>query len=111
MSSAEAQVVYNQSSFSEPMEAQEGFARQFDLSQPEQAMSSYQRYAWDKRLPTFTSSNMVPESCISTPSNSSKWHQRLLDDDLNETLICNRYHQKTAATPLARLHHDATKDG
>jgi hypothetical protein len=43
MSSAEAQVVYNRSSSSEPMGAQEGFAQQFDLSQPEKAMSSYQK--------------------------------------------------------------------
>ena len=43
MSSAEAQVAYNKGSFSEPLAAQEGFARQFDLSQPEQARSSYQR--------------------------------------------------------------------
>jgi len=43
MSSAEAQVVYNRSSSSEPMEAQKGFAQQFDLSQPEKAMGSYQK--------------------------------------------------------------------
>ena len=44
MSSAEAQIVYSQATFAEPMEAQEGFVRQFDLSQPEQAMSSYQKF-------------------------------------------------------------------
>lgn len=44
MSSAEAQVVYNRGSFSEPAEAQEGFAKQFDLSQPEKAMDMYQKY-------------------------------------------------------------------
>ena len=44
MSSAEAQVVYNQASFSEPDEAQEMFASQFDLTRPEIAMSSYQRF-------------------------------------------------------------------
>jgi hypothetical protein len=46
MSSAEAQVVYNRkASLSEPMEAQEGFAQQFDLSRPAKAMDEYQRYA------------------------------------------------------------------
>ena len=44
MSSAEAQVAYEQTPFSEPNEAQEVFARQFDLTQPEQAMSSYQKF-------------------------------------------------------------------
>lgn len=44
MSSAEAQVVYEQTPFTEPDEAQETFARQFDLTQPEQAMSLYQRF-------------------------------------------------------------------
>ena len=44
MSSAEAQVVYNRNSLSEPQEAEESFARQFDLSRPEKAMSSYQRF-------------------------------------------------------------------
>jgi hypothetical protein len=44
MSSAEAQQVYNRrESISEPMEAQEEFAQQYDLSQPEKAMSSYQK--------------------------------------------------------------------
>lgn len=44
MSSAEAQIVYNRGSFSEPAEAQEGFAKQFDLSQPDKAMNMYQKY-------------------------------------------------------------------
>ena len=43
MSSSEAQAAYNQAIFIEPMEAQEGFAQQFDLSQPDKAMSSYQK--------------------------------------------------------------------
>jgi hypothetical protein len=43
MSSAEAQIVYNSGAFFEPVEAQEGFAKQFDLSQPDKAMDAYQR--------------------------------------------------------------------
>ncbi|KAF2483528.1 hypothetical protein BDY17DRAFT_324253 [Neohortaea acidophila] len=43
MSSAQAQAVYNRTSFQEPDEAQETFARQYDLSRPDRAMSSYQR--------------------------------------------------------------------
>ncbi len=51
MSSAEAQIIYNQGHFSEPMEAQEGFARQFDLSQPDKAMDEYQKYVLRCNLP------------------------------------------------------------
>jgi len=45
MSSAEAQIVYNSGRrFSVPDAAQENFAQQYDLANPEKAMSSYQRY-------------------------------------------------------------------
>ena len=43
MSSAEAQLAYNRGSPLEPVEAQEGFAKQFDLSQPDVAKDMYQR--------------------------------------------------------------------
>ncbi|KAK3057415.1 hypothetical protein LTR09_001599 [Extremus antarcticus] len=44
MSSAEAQIVYTRGAdFIQPVEAQDTFAHQFDLSQPDQAMESYQK--------------------------------------------------------------------
>ena len=50
MSSAEAQIVANRSASSELNEAQETFARQFDLSQPDEAMSSYQKFVFPAHL-------------------------------------------------------------
>lgn len=44
MSSADAQLAYNKKGTAmEPVDTQEMFAQQFDLSQPEKAMSSYQK--------------------------------------------------------------------
>lgn len=40
---AHNQGVYVTQNFSEPMTAQHNFANQFDLNQPEAAMSSYQK--------------------------------------------------------------------
>lgn len=44
MSSAEAQIAYNKASPIEPQRAQEQFAQYYDLSRPEDAMTSYQKY-------------------------------------------------------------------
>ena len=44
MSSAEAQIAYEKGNTLKPVESQEMFTQQFDLSQPEKAMSSYQKY-------------------------------------------------------------------
>jgi hypothetical protein len=38
------QQVYVSDSFSEPMSAQHNFANNFDLNDPDRAMSDYQRY-------------------------------------------------------------------
>lgn len=44
MSSADAQLTYTKKGTAmEPVDTQEMFAHQFDLSQPEKAMSSYQK--------------------------------------------------------------------
>lgn len=46
MSSADAQLAYTKGTTGaalEPVDTQEMFAQQFDLSQPEKAMSSYQK--------------------------------------------------------------------
>lgn len=43
MSSADAQIAFQRGGAYEPVEAQDKFAQQFDLSRPEQAMSSYQK--------------------------------------------------------------------
>ena len=40
------QQVYVSDGYSEPMSAQHNFANHFDLSDPEQAMTAYQRYVF-----------------------------------------------------------------
>lgn len=45
MSSADAQLAYSKSgNVLQPVESQENFTQHFDLSQPEKAMTSYQKY-------------------------------------------------------------------
>lgn len=46
MSSADAQLAMQNGNSLQPVESQE-FAQHFDLSQPEKAMSSYQKYVPD----------------------------------------------------------------
>jgi len=46
------QQVYVSDTFSEPMSAQHNFANHFDLNNPDQAMSAYQRYVFMDRLST-----------------------------------------------------------
>ncbi|KAK6389426.1 hypothetical protein LTR65_006807 [Meristemomyces frigidus] len=55
MSSAESQNAYNQSGFSEPMEAQDHFAQQYDLGNPEEARSLYQRIMHQHTMQQFES--------------------------------------------------------
>nr|POE72889.1 hypothetical protein CFP56_30828 [Quercus suber] len=43
MSSAQAQEVFQHSDYVEPLEGQTDFANQFDLAQPNKAMTSYQK--------------------------------------------------------------------
>ena len=43
MSSADAQLAYQQTGEKFHVEAQDNFAKAFDLSRPEKAMSSYQK--------------------------------------------------------------------
>ena len=105
MSSAEAQVVYNRGSFSEPMEVQEGFAKQFDLSRPEIAMDSYQRLvnAWPTLDMHYIMLTIVTESCTSTRSNNSKRRQPRHDDDRRPGIaIWYRCHPTRAVDPLVR---------
>lgn len=77
MSSADAQIVYNRhgsSGSSESVEAQDSFAQQFDLANPEEAMSSYQKYASLLCHP-YTFERMLirslPGLCTNTPCNNS----------------------------------------
>jgi hypothetical protein len=52
------QSIYVSDGFSEPMSAQHNFANNFDLSEPEQAMTAYQRYVCS-HLFSFTSQSLT----------------------------------------------------
>jgi hypothetical protein len=65
------QSVYVSDDFSEPMGAQHNFANNFDLENPDRAMSDYQRYAVTHSHSIVTVSNIILESCTSTQSVSS----------------------------------------
>ena len=74
MSSAEAQEVYNRrSSIEQPMEAQEHFSEQFDLTQPEQAMSSYQKFVITVVFIYLAIADSTLDSCTNTPNNNMIW--------------------------------------
>ena len=57
--------------FSEPMSAQHNFANNFDLDNPERAMTDYQRYDSAYLLRLVTVANITSGSCTSTPSVNS----------------------------------------
>lgn len=44
MSSAQAQDVYNHAGYQDSSEAEDNFAQQYDLDNPEKAKSSYMKY-------------------------------------------------------------------
>ncbi|TKA81240.1 hypothetical protein B0A55_02374 [Friedmanniomyces simplex] len=55
MSSADAQLAYQQGGPTYHLEAQDKFAQQFDLSRPEKAMSSYQKLLHQHTMQQFES--------------------------------------------------------
>ncbi|KAK5120782.1 hypothetical protein LTR85_005848 [Meristemomyces frigidus] len=55
MSSADALIAFNQGGFTEPMEGQDHFAQQFNLDNPEEAKSSYQRVMHQHTMQQFES--------------------------------------------------------
>jgi hypothetical protein len=66
------QQVYVSDGFSEPMSAQHNFANNFDLDNPDAAMSAYQKYVIFLILVLRSSTtNFSSGSCTSTPSANS----------------------------------------
>lgn len=95
------QQVYVSDGFSEPMSAQHNFANNFDLNDPDRAMTDYQRYVVTLVHDSYQSLT-IPGSCTSTLSASSPLPPTLLVDEAAHRL------PTLSAPPAHNNHLDCT---
>nr|POE87586.1 hypothetical protein CFP56_30175 [Quercus suber] len=84
MSSAQAQQVFQQSDYVEPLEGQTDFANQFDLAQPNEAMTSYQKLMHQHTKQQF---ELAAESSRRRSSASSSSHGASLHKETSNASV------------------------
>lgn len=112
--STQTQSAYVAHGFIEPHAAEDHFAQQFDLSNPEHARDSYQRFVsssfsrtiYNMYMPAVLTAKL--DSYISTPSNSSKWPQHHHDDDqrMHPSSKWDHWPLQQVPVPSNRPHHE-----
>lgn len=80
------QQVYVSDGYSEPMSAQHNFANNFDLNDPEQAMTAYQRYVRPNTNPTHRAVTNLSQNHARTHQ-ASAYHRHRLGSSKERCLV------------------------